>query len=112
MKKIVGILTGVLLFFCAAAAHAQCTIGEALDAPDLTWDTGGSAAWLCQTIGAFAGDSSAQSGDITDNQTTWLQTTVTVETPKVVSFFEDICGQRRLPGVFYKRWFRRSDQRV
>lgn len=87
MKKLAGILVGLAFFLCAVVAQAQCTLGEALDATDLTWETGGAASWFCQTIGPFTGNSSAQSGDIDDNQTTWLQTTVTVDTQKVVSFY-------------------------
>jgi len=88
MKKFAGILTCLLLLFSAAAAQAQCTLDDALDAPDLTWETGGDASWFCQDSGgAYEGATMAQSGPIGDSQLTWLQTTVTVNTPKIVSFY-------------------------
>ena len=41
MKKLAGMLVGLAFFLCAVAAQAQCTLGEALDAPALSWSTGG-----------------------------------------------------------------------
>ena len=51
-------------------------LGACLDNTDLTWTTGGHADWFCQTEVAHYGGSSAQSGTITHNQSTRLETTV------------------------------------
>ena len=55
----------------------QLTLAEALDTTNLTWTTGGSAGWSGQTINTHDGTDAAQSGLITDNQESWIQTTVT-----------------------------------
>ena len=57
-------------------AIALPTLGDSLEATNLTWTTGGSVPWFVQTcesqIGAFA----ARSGRITDNGESWIETTV------------------------------------
>jgi len=53
------------------------TLAVALDATSLVWTTGGDANWLGQTAATCDGVDAAQSGDISDNQSSWLQTTVT-----------------------------------
>ncbi|HEY9172910.1 MAG TPA: immunoglobulin domain-containing protein [Verrucomicrobiae bacterium] len=52
------------------------TLGEALDAPELTWTTGGNAPWKAQTTTTHDGVDAAQSGAISHTQETWLQTSV------------------------------------
>ena len=52
-------------------------LGDALNAPQLSWTTTGDAAWFGQTNNAHDGVSAAQSGIVTNFQTTTLQTTVT-----------------------------------
>ena len=52
-------------------------IGQAVDAPYLAWTTGGDADWFPQTDTTYDGVSAAQSGSISDDQQTWVQTTVT-----------------------------------
>ncbi len=57
-------------------AHAQ-TLADALDAPQLTWTTGGNQTWVGQTTVRHDGVDAARSGAIGNNQQSWLQTTVT-----------------------------------
>lgn len=52
------------------------TLGEGLDAPQLTWSTGGNAPWTAQTSVTHDGTDAAQSGAISHTQETWLQTSV------------------------------------
>jgi predicted outer membrane repeat protein len=52
------------------------TLGEAVDATNLTWSTAGNSRWIPQTNTTFDGIDAAQSGGISDNQETWLETTV------------------------------------
>ncbi|MEA2055031.1 MAG: DNRLRE domain-containing protein [Candidatus Thermoplasmatota archaeon] len=52
------------------------SLGEAVDNTDLTWSTGGNANWFGQTQTYYYGGDAAQSGDISDNQNTWIKTTV------------------------------------
>ena len=60
-------------------------IGEALDCPGLTWTTGGDAPWFPQDTTAHDGDFAMQSGAITHNQNSWIETTVTG--PGVLTFW-------------------------
>ncbi|MBI4712424.1 MAG: fibronectin type III domain-containing protein [Planctomycetes bacterium] len=52
-------------------------LDEAVDNTSLTWSTGGNANWFGQTGTSYFGGDAAQSGDIADSQSTYLQTTVT-----------------------------------
>ena len=67
----------------ATSAIAQLTVSVpitlavALNATNLTWTTGGTAAWIAQTTNTHDGVSAAQSGTITHSQESWLQTIVT-----------------------------------
>jgi dipeptidyl aminopeptidase/acylaminoacyl peptidase len=53
------------------------TIEQAVDTSGLTWTTGGNANWFGQESTYYYGGDAAQSAAITDNQSTWLRTTVT-----------------------------------
>jgi hypothetical protein len=52
-------------------------LGDAVDNTVLTWTTGGGAAWFAQSGVWYSGGSAARSGAIADDQSTWIQTTVT-----------------------------------
>ena len=52
-------------------------LGDALNAPQLSWTTTGDAAWFGQTNNAHDGVSAAQSGSVTNYQSSTLSTTVT-----------------------------------
>jgi Immunoglobulin domain len=51
-------------------------LAEAVDATRLTWTTGGALPWVGQTNMTYDGVDAAESGPITDNLDSWLQTTV------------------------------------
>jgi hypothetical protein len=70
--------------FVSAAAQAQ-TLGEALNATNLTWTTSGDAAWFAQTNASHDGIAAAQSGLIAVGQRSALQTAVTG--PGTLSFW-------------------------
>jgi len=55
MKTLAGVLLGLVFLMCAAGAQAQCTLEEALDAPELSWTTGGDAEWFCDGDGWYYG---------------------------------------------------------
>jgi hypothetical protein len=57
--------------------NTTVNLGEALDAPGLTWSSGGSGLWFGQTTNTHDGIDAAQSGTITDDQESWLETTLT-----------------------------------
>jgi len=67
------------------------TLCEALDACQLTWTTGGDAAWFPQTTNTHDGVDAAQSGHIGDSQQTWLETTVTG--PGTLSFWWKVSSE-------------------
>lgn len=56
---------------------AGLTLGTVLDNTSLTWTTGGDGSWAGQTATTYDGVDAAQSGDIGNDQTNWIQTTVT-----------------------------------
>jgi hypothetical protein len=74
----------VSLLFLSSSASA-ITLSEAVDAPGLTFTTGGHANWLAQTAVTKDGVDAAQSGKITHNQNSWMQTKVTG--PGTISFW-------------------------
>jgi len=55
------------------------SICAAVDNCDFTWSTGGSADWFAQTNTSYYDGDAAQSGEILDNQLSYIQTTVTGE---------------------------------
>ncbi|MGF1656510.1 MAG: S8 family serine peptidase [Verrucomicrobiales bacterium] len=52
------------------------TIAEAVDAPELTFSTGGNVPWAVNPFEGLNNAGAARSGAITDNQESWVQTTV------------------------------------
>lgn len=75
----------VVVALAAMTQANAATIGEAVDATNLVWTTGGDTNWFYQTTVTTDGIDAAQSGAIGDNQATWIQTTVTG--PGTVSFW-------------------------
>jgi hypothetical protein len=73
MKKWMKIFRVLLML--PFAVHAQTTLNEALES-GLSWTTGGSAAWFGQTTSTYDGADAAQSGRISNNQESWMQTSV------------------------------------
>lgn len=58
-------------------AYFSAGLALALDATNLTWNTGGDVGWAGQTAYSHDGNAAASSGLINNNQQSWLQTTVT-----------------------------------
>jgi len=52
-------------------------LGEAVDNTSLEWKTGGAGNWFYQESVFMNGGDAARSGDVDDNQSTWLETTAT-----------------------------------
>lgn len=82
MKFSASVLVSVFLMACHGWSDE---LAEALDTETLTWTTGGDAAWFSQNTVTLDGEDAAQSGYITDNRQTWVETTV--EGPGVLSFW-------------------------
>jgi hypothetical protein len=74
MKRLLVI---AVLTCLAVPLRAQVSLGDAVDATNLVWTSGGNVAWLRQTAVTHDGVDAAQSGAIFDYQESWLQTTVT-----------------------------------
>ena len=51
-------------------------LGNAIDAPTLTWQTGGNSIWFSQTGVTHDGADAARSGEIEDNEQSWIQMVV------------------------------------
>jgi hypothetical protein len=60
-----------------ATPPAASALGNAVDAPYLTWTTGGEADWFFQTLETTDGIDAAQSGSIGLYESSWIETTVT-----------------------------------
>ena len=58
-------------------ARWNVSLPIALDNTELVFTTGGNANWFGQENISYDGESAAQSGGISDNQSSWLETTVT-----------------------------------
>ena len=59
-----------------SVSGSSISLNTALDNTALSFTTGGSASWFGQTGEYYTGGSSAKSGSISHNQSSWLQTTV------------------------------------
>jgi hypothetical protein len=70
---------------------AGVLLSEAVDNTSLTWTTGGDANWYGQNTVYYYGGDAAQSGDITDNQSSWIQTTVTG--PGTLTFYWKVSSE-------------------
>jgi hypothetical protein len=68
-------------------------LDEAIDDTSLTVTTGGSANWTKVTSPAFFGGDSAQSGTITHNQESYMETTVNFGTAQVASFYWQVSSE-------------------
>ncbi len=67
------------------------TLQEALDAPNLTWNTGGNQAWSPEVAITHDGVDAAQSGAIPDSQFCWVETSVTG--PGTLAFWWKVSSQ-------------------
>jgi len=63
--------------WCTQTYYIIPSLGEAVDNTALTWSTGGRVDWFGQTSTYFYGSDAAQSGTISHNYDSWIQTTVT-----------------------------------
>ncbi len=66
-------------------------LADAVDNTSLAWSTGGNGNWDRQTATAFYGGDAAQSGNISDNGTSWVQTTVTG--PVTLTFYWKVSSE-------------------
>ena len=55
----------------------RVSLGEAVDNTDLSWGTGGDGGWFGQANTYYYDGDAAESGDISDGESTYLETTVT-----------------------------------
>ncbi|MEW6557182.1 MAG: carboxypeptidase regulatory-like domain-containing protein [Elusimicrobiota bacterium] len=72
-------------------ADVSVNLGEALDNTALTWTTGGSANWFGQSTTYYYDNDAVESGKITHNQTTYIQTSVTG--PGTLTFYWKVSSQ-------------------
>ncbi len=80
-----GLQSGMIVFSnqtaggtsaCAALLDTRGSLCEALDFCALDWSAGGHAPWFFQTVHATDGVDAAQSGALTTNQQSWLETAI------------------------------------
>lgn len=82
-----GVVTGAV-----ATLRVTTPFGLALDALDLKWRTGGSIPWLVQSAVTHDGFDALQSGPISDNSESWMETTVAG--PGRLSFWWKVSSER------------------
>ncbi len=86
------ITVACLLTMALSVSSARAiTLGEALDATNLIWTTSGDAEWFGETATSFDGVSAAQSGAMSDEESSVLQTTMVG--PGTVTFYWETVGQ-------------------
>jgi uncharacterized repeat protein (TIGR01451 family) len=66
------------------------SLGDAVDAPSLTWLSGGNVVWSRETIDFYSDGDAAMSGGVSSGQTSWIATTVAG--PAIVSFQWKVSG--------------------
>ena len=67
-------IDGIIAIYGAAAGGP--TLNQALDNANLTFTLGGNANWFPETTTSYYGGSAARSGAISNDQSSWLETTV------------------------------------
>jgi hypothetical protein len=77
------------------AGSSSPTLAEALDC-SYTITTGGSANWSGDTSPWYYGGDVARSGDISDDEESWMQTTVTAVAGDKVSFYWKVSSEQNL----------------
>jgi hypothetical protein len=74
------------------------SLAEALD-NDLVWTTGGNGKWSAQNKISFYGNDAAVSEDISNNDNTWIQTTVTG--PGSLKFYWKLSSEKYFDSFFF-----------
>ena len=77
--------------YTGSGGGTTVSIAEAVDNTQLTWTTGGNVNWFGQTSVYYNGGDAAQSGAITHNQVSYVQTTVTG--PGTLSFYWKVSSE-------------------
>jgi autotransporter family porin len=75
-------------------------LNDAVDNTALPWTTGGNSPWFSETDTTNYGGDAAQSGDINDSQSNWIQTSVTG--PGTLSFYWKVSSES---GYDYLKFF-------
>src|SRR6185436_7920636 len=79
--------------------NAAMTMGEAMNAPYLEWNTDLAAPWIVQTNTTHDGEAAAQSGNITNSDSTTLETIVTG--PGTIRFWWKVSSQTNADILFF-----------
>ena len=69
------------------------SLGESVDNINLSWSTGGNAKWSWQNSTYYYGGDAAQSGTISHNQESWIQTTVSG--PGTLSYYWNVSSEAK-----------------
>ncbi len=75
----------------ALALRVEVELCQALDNCDLVWSTGGDAEWFGQDEESHDGEAAARSGEISDDEFSWLETEV--EGPGFLSFWWKVSSE-------------------
>jgi subtilisin family serine protease len=67
------------------------SLGDALDNTSLSWSTGGNTSWFGQTVTHYYDGDAGQSGDISDSQQSYFETTVSG--PGTINFYWQVSSE-------------------
>jgi len=82
-----------ILLSLAAIPATVCALGDAVDSPSLEWLTGGDSTWFSQTSTTYDGIDAAQSADINDNQSSWIETDIDIIGSGTISFYWKVSSE-------------------
>ena len=87
-----GAIRVVLIFFGAMLCSTRAaSLSECLNAPNLTWSTGGQSQWVAETGVSHDGIDAAQSGLISNNEESWVETQLTG--PGILTFWWKVSSE-------------------
>ena len=82
---------GVVSIGAVLTITRAISLANAVDAPALTWTTGGDARWRGRATPTHDGDDAAQSGALTNSQVSWMETSVVG--PGTVSYWWKVSSE-------------------
>ncbi len=89
MKSAIRVL--VILFGAILCSAHAVSLSDCLNAPNLNWSTGGQSPWVPQSGVNHDGVDAAQSGPISDNQESWVETQLTG--PGILTFWWKVSSE-------------------
>src|SRR5204863_6552054 len=92
-RRMKNTLRATMIFFGAMLCTVYAaTLPECLNAPQLSWTTGGQSPWFAQAAVSHDGTDAARSGAITDDGETWVETQL--KGPGILTFWWKVSSEQ------------------